>query len=53
MKLLGIRSLVFPSQQICCTNQIISEVVNFYHVGTKVHINYGCQLNKQNPMFND
>jgi hypothetical protein len=36
----------------CYTNQITSEVVSFYHMGTKVHINYVCQFDKNSLMFN-
>jgi hypothetical protein len=52
MKLLGTKLLVSLSQHIWYTNQIASEVVNFYHMETKVHINYVCQPNKQSLMFN-
>ncbi len=52
MKLLGTRSLVFLGQHICCRNHIASKVVSFYHMGTKVHINYICQPSKWSPMFN-
>jgi len=36
---------------MCCTNQTASEVVGFYHMGIKVHINYVCQFGKRSPMF--
>jgi hypothetical protein len=52
VKLLGTKSLVSPCRHICCRNHIASEVVSFYHMGTKVHINYICQPGKWSPMFN-
>ncbi len=40
--------MVFLGQHICYTNYIASEVVSFYHMGTKVQLNYVCQLGKSN-----
>ncbi len=44
-------SLVFQGRHTCCTNWITSKVVSFYHMGTKVHINYICQPRKWSPIL--